>query len=339
MNIFGYLPGRNYVWCPKCTEKVLVINDQKMCVRCRYSLPKEYIDNYGKHPPLFLPIIGGTGVGKTVYLRLLLLTLRRMSRLWTGCSALPANQETNEYIHKAEQMFVDNRLPSATDSGSFDIQMLYLHGFPRWTDITFVTRDYSGEAFRALEFEREDVPFIANVPLLLMMLSIEEVIAGKYELDELIHSYIHTTREWGINLTRRPKHIIIVLSKGDILLKLNRKFPRSLCTHLHSDELWTHINNMTKSGSPPPQFRLDSYINYLNKIDGTIRKFFSRELAPINAIAEQYGIETKYSLISSLGSQPNGKTMAQPIHPHRVLDPFIWAYEIYSCKREARTIY
>src|SRR4051794_30108596 len=85
--------------CPYCLGVVSIpdrrrkgegVLDELPCPASSARLPLKYELDYEQVPPLFVPMIGWTSVGKTVYLYALTMILAKMGRLWRGFVPVPA---------------------------------------------------------------------------------------------------------------------------------------------------------------------------------------------------------------------------------------------------------
>ncbi len=315
-----------FIFCPFCLEMAQVDRKSYRCLSsaCNAQLDVRYVNFYSGHPALFLPLIGVSGVGKTVFMQALMLTLRQINRLWSNSCSVAADTATFNYIRKVERMYKAATTPPMT-GGGHEVYMMYLQSIPPWRDMTLIFRDLSGENYINLVFPTEVSNFLAKQSIVFMMLSLADVLRGDYTIDELIHSYIHTQMSSGKPSTRKPKRMVVILTQADNVSQI----PSNIATYLYSDTVWNNVRNIANKPLDSSTF-VHNYLNEMRKVSSSIRSWLSYELAPLTALANHANIELYFCIISSLGSQPQGGKLANPLHPYRILDPLLWALELDS---------
>ena len=320
--------GLNSIPCPYCLRDI-----DKSAYRCsnpvcNRDVDPSYVNHYSNHPAFFVPLLGLTGVGKTVYLQTLMLTLRQINRLWSDSSSVPVDQKTASYIKRTMRMYDAKRIPDMTQDD--EVYMMYLQNVLPWRDLTIIFRDLPGENYRDFTFSDDVTRFLSERPILFMMLPLSEVLSCQYNVDELICNYIHTERSLSNRILQKPKHIIIILSQAD---KVNMaEMPGSIRTYLYDDDVW----NRLKSKSPPVHSTtfITSYLRKVRVNSQKISKELRHELSPINALASHEKIKLHYCVVSSLGRPLTGGALTGPIHPYRVLDPLLLALGLGGEKKQ-----
>lgn len=317
------------VRCPYCLDHIWLFNGNCRCTNpnCGRNLDFGYVWSYSSHPALFIPLIGMTNVGKTVYLQVLMLALRQINRLWKNSSCVPVDENTSEYLREVASRYDVSEMPKMTSVGVHYVYSLYLQGIDPWKDATLVFRDLSGEYYERLTFSDDVVAFLSKQATVFMMLKLSDVMKGTYQIDELLYNYVHTRLVHQGTMSRGPSRMVVILSQADAVDCL----PDRLNHYLRGDTVWSSL-----AGRLQPRhsrYFLQEYMRGVRDIDRLIQLYLAHELAPITALADNSNTELHFSIISSLGSQPRDGKLVGPIRPMRILDPLLWAFE-YLGKRK-----
>lgn len=307
------------------------------CLSDKAVLPVEYVEDIEEFTPFFAPLVGWSRVGKSVYMQVLTLVLTKMVRLWRNSSYRYSaiSEEADKFLSDIRTYDLSGELPDPTPRGQKDIYLMQLASMPRWGNRTLVMKDIAGEIFHNLKFETKYVPYITTTPTIIMMLSLSD---ENYERHgRIMRSYIHTLRENGINLKTEKRNLIIVLSKADRL-----DLPRNLKSYLDEDPVWNWIQSR---GTPidMDESYIQDYIRNMFNVSREIEEWLFDDVGTedstlLNLVqeAKSYGLNTRFCIVSSLGSDPvesgadGEKHMLQQVEPKRVLDPFFWAMEFQS---------
>jgi len=322
--------GIKSVHCPFCLKFVSVDKKTYRCLNpdCHVKLDAGYVNFYSSHPAFFVPLLGASGVGKTVYLQILMLTLRQINRLWTKSCSVAADIETLDYIKNSAATYAANNIPPMTQVGVQEVYTMYLQNVTPWRDMTLVFRDLSGENYNNLIFPKEVVRFLSEQSLLFMMLSLPEVLQGNYSIDELIHSFVHTHQSLGGRSPRKKKKMIVILSQADSIPRMPQRIKDYLC----NDNVWKTLQSRDKPIDS--DVFMPNYLRGMHQANLDIKSWLRYELAPVMNLANNSYIDLYFCIISSLGAPPTEGKLTRPLHPYRVLDPLLWALELDSSREK-----
>ncbi|MEA2604065.1 MAG: hypothetical protein QOF89_5057 [Acidobacteriota bacterium] len=322
------------VICPLSLESTKVNGASPRCECCDEALPPLYLREGQNMLPLPIQFFGLSRHGKTTYLAALTMALQRANAIWNGFTALAATKSSQRFIRDVNIYFATGKLPPVTPLGIKDSYLMLLKRIPKWGTTALMVRDCSGEAFREIEIDLQEASFLLKGPITLLFISLEDFKdSGGYTLDTLLTSYLNALAAHGARLEREHRKVIVVLTKADLFWN---SLPEDLCNYITADPLWQPLQQ-----EDTPQWRvadMDSYLATLNRISGSIEDWICNQFAgrTLVTLARDHNIEIQFSLVSSTGAAPRTQDNALAIQwqPSRVLDPFLWALELDSRRRE-----
>ena len=326
--MFSFFKKR--IICPYCLAEIRGGGKLKQCPKCKNELPPLYLNKYENHKPFFVQVFGWSRVGKSVYLQALTLMLTKMPQIWTGVVYIPTTEPTKRILQDINIYLArKGEMPAPTQLSLQEAYIMVMDKIPRWGGRTLVMRDCAGEHFDNLVVPVEQAPYLLNVPVTFMFISLYDL----YNSDDgrsinlLMTNYINTLLREGVNFDKEQRKIVVVLTKGDIIPNL----PANLRNYLRSDPLWAAVN------SPHPQpmdnLAIQEYLESMARVGEAIRDWLQQtpEGKVFINFAEDNNIELRFSIISSTGGQVGeGNTMSEGLQPRRVLDPYFWALELQS---------
>ena len=324
MSIFE--PNKS-ISCPHCLAKIVYRSSIRTCPNneCNEIIPPLYQENYSSHPPLFIPIIGWSNVGKTVYLNSLSIMLSHLSKMFSNYFVTPANEVSLQMFRNSNEFIKTGRLPAVTQLTPQDAVIFLLSKLPRWKSRSLVFRDCAGEVFNSFDINIDFTPYLPHSSIAMMFFSLTDN-DQNIGIDMLLNRYIHTLFMLEKSPREFPRNVIVVVTKGDLI----EDMPSSIKHYLVNDPIWVRLNKSK------PDFisisDLENYLQIMNNINEEIRKWFASFPSGSNFInmANFYNINLKFSIISSTGQEINTDEVIPMITPQRVLDPLFWALETSS---------
>jgi hypothetical protein len=325
-----WFKGRALI-CPYCLTEVRLAKNLETCPACKLALPIQYVQDYAENPPFFVQVFGWEQTGKTVFLSALTLMLTNMSKLWPRYAATPATEATQRKIREIRTSLANGGImPDATQLGLQEVYIMMLRNMERWGGRTLVSRDCAGEHFDKWEVPIEQASYLINAPTTFMMISLSDMRSKNdgRAMDDLLVNYINTLMKYKVDFKKRPRKLVVVLTKADTIHNL----PPNLRTYLLDDPIWAALTGTTDLKTLGVN-RLAEYIESMARVSDTIRDWLKEDAsgAAFIQLAANKNIEIYFSLISSTGSDPGpGNRLQTRMEPRRVLDPYFWAMEIQS---------
>jgi len=319
--------------CPFCLIEIRSLGRISMCPdpECGQALPALYLHDYATIKPLFTQIFGWSQVGKTVYLQALTLILARMSNFWPRYSASPATDFSQQVVRDIRTYLERGVMPRPTPVGDKSVYIMQLYNMARWGSRALVTRDFAGELFDTMTISTNDVPYLPYAPTTLMMLGPDGDVSyqGNRTVEQLLNNYVNTLLHHGVDFSRSPRALIVVLTKADSVSDL----PSELRSYLIKDPVAAAL---TSSGSHTSldDTAMDAYLNTMKYVSDCIKNWAydrSAHWKTFIRIAAQRQIDLRFTLISSTGSAVSSEgQLTEGFVPRRVLDPYFWAIELQS---------
>jgi hypothetical protein len=116
--------------------------------------------------------------------------------------------------------------------------------------------------------------------------------------------------------TTKDQHLIVVFTKADQLL---RRFKSG----------WKDLQSYLVQGSIESLARPEGYIQRMQSVSDRLLEFTENELNAyefVNAAQSNFK-SINFSIISALGTEPEGARLSVAIVPRRILDPVLWIME------------
>ena len=365
-DLFGSVPPppppTREIPCPFChhREKVKIIVTK--CNKCNLDWPVDYLKDLATAPPLFMPLIGFSGSGKTVYLYALIHRLTRLGLILPpGYTVRHQTKETRDWIQNINKALTTPasepiRLPKKTVRVE-DTIILRLAGLTHWQDRQFVIRDLPGERCRHWQLQDQENefirPFIANSNICCMAMDFSRDEAALQNEREglqpqfLFEAYARIVENHG---EQRSRTVIVVLTKGDRLIaeQGSHVVPANLANYCEADELAPCLGDVVR----PERIRLTpdrmaQYRGAMLTVSDVLRDRYVANHAAGTAIinaAKELGVKLYFTLVTGAGcgvtkvsdTSAGGATefvitrstdVNDPMSSRRVLDPFFLALD------------
>ncbi len=320
--------------CPYCLKQIRIAKVETakvLCPDCQSDIPLRYRHHFADAPPLFVPVIGWTQVGKTVFLQALTMVLETAAeRLWPDFVASAATDATMRFVEDVRIATKSGKMPKPTQLGESEAYIMLMAKMQRWGGRTLVLRDWAGENFRQFHISDGQASFLEQARTVLMMFSLPDLAAApERSLRDLPNSYIDTLMNRGVDLKRHTRNIIVVLSKADLIDDL----PPAIAAYLRDDPFALALG-ITGDATPMDDLAMDAYMERMKRVSRAIEEWllYSYEGArTLSRLAKLSHMKLVYTVVSSTGSNTAaGGGLIGQFQPRRVLDPFFWALEFNS---------
>lgn len=324
------------VECPYCFNKVKITERALSCVVCKQIIPLEYYDAYPTAPPFFIPVIGWSQTGKSVFLETLTLTVEKMGRIWPDFIAVPLGAATQEFIRERKKRIRQGNIADATNVELYweDAHILYLQNMEPWGSRTLVMRDMNGELFHDHTIPKEFVPLIRWASTAFFMISIPDLEAvPDWHLGELFSCYARSIRESAGPRALEGRRIVVILSKADRIVDLPDEFQE----YLARDPMQRALQ--TKERVPMFDYGASrAYLEKLKAVGSNLQAWFEDEFEGerLTRAAKNAGIPLQFTIISSTGADASNGVIQGPLRPTRILDPFFLALEAETKRMRRR---
>ncbi len=331
--------------CPFCLEKVKFkkkVHDagtfNYVCPKteCSQIIPRLYVDDYKRYPPVVISVIGHRAHGKTVALSTLYFTLSRMhmGTYWPDFYLFPINEASLEVVFENAKSLESGKLPPPNPKIFPEPTLLQVNSIPivKQGRATLLFYDTAGEAFlrtqdigRYAGFVRraDTVLFLVSIPQLRNTLDAASNPAG--ELERLLYSYIQGMAD--MDADTKEQHLIIVYTCADTLLSELDEWP-AIKQYILEDD-WSKLTDAS------------GYLANMHTISDQLERFTHDVLDATQflSLANDRFESINFSIVSALGAAPDEKgQLSVKIKPRRILDPLLWTFERALPARKQRRI-
>lgn len=307
----------------------------RLCPHCHKDLPI----TSGKGPTQVISVIGGTSVGKTVYMTILLNTLQSSTAMNFGAGCIPTDSQYLEIINENEDMLYYNGEvlpPSPKETRIEPLVLSFSFENENKAPVTLIFYDVAGEGMKDPQYIKKHATNIENSTGIMFLVdplqinSIEEKIKIMKNLeDNLDISKGITTSDMRTRPMRRltPDKIITILFQAFIGhgIKIKSDIPTAVIIS-KSDMLdvleGSDINgnsNIFKNYKHKDKLNLKQ-ISIINK---EVEDFIMRVDPSFNNALKVF-TNRQFFAVSALGSNPINRKITEAISPLRVDEPFLW---------------
>ena len=317
------------ICCPYCLEivnpKFEVKGHRQVYVcsnpDCKRELPRDL-----KESPWRVGLVGFTGHGKTVYLTSLFYTLKvlRREKTWDETfSWLGLDENTHKIMYRHVPLFEQSKLPASTPENFPEPALIQFTNIPLFKNCFLSFYDTAGRVYEDIERITEMGRFVARSTVVFFIVSLRDCGENWGEtMESLIETYINAVYN-KLNLDlKREQHLIVVLTKADLLEELPQELKRFLLEGLYKWYSLEGSNDKTL---------IRSKLKELRRVSLALKRWLeSKGCGGFTRLAAQRFRSVEYTIVSSTGAAPVGDMLAtklDPEDPKRVLDPFLWALE------------
>jgi hypothetical protein len=324
------------IQCPRCLKSFRApsnVDKELPCKVCKFVIPFAYLRDYKQTPPVFIQLVGLTAAGKTTFLDMLRLHLYDMDQVWrdSGFYAQPITQLDMDHkvtlLTEREKGIMPGSTPKR-DRDQNEVYIMSLKHMVRWNSRFLVLMDHSGEQFVELDIKVEEIPFLQHTPVAIVLLSLSDLAREGKRVNDLVTSYITTLEKKGVNFARERRHLIIVLSKADIISNLAPE----LNDYLSKDTIYMALHN-PQQNLKLGETELDNYLQWMAYISDRTSQWIRKNVLSGPAMLhmlEDRGISIHFTVMSATGHPISGDKNTLVPTPRRVLDPLFWVLEYYK---------
>jgi hypothetical protein len=316
--------------CCFCAKVMRVRRDTDKCIHCGAAVPDRCKD-FPTAVPFFVPLMGWSSVGKTVWLLAVIRRLRDLAAtIWDDFSPIPAYEPTLHKFRDCEEMIRSRNIPSANRPHEEIVpQVTVLHQTPRWGDRTFVMRDCSGESFEEFTIQHNQASFLQETQIAFCMISLPDLwnkANKRKSMEEILQCYIHTLGK-GCNLREQHRKFVVIFSKSD---EMQREMPPHLYDYLIKDPVTRLVAHSAHDEFD--EMGMARYMEELDRVSNEIRDWIATKPdgKQFLTLAKAYNMDLRFTITSALGCPAPGGKLSDDWTPYRVLDPLFWALEFHS---------
>lgn len=320
--------------CPFCLDKVRFKKEvhengafSYVCPKanCAQIIPRLYVDEYKKYPPIVVSVIGHRAHGKTVALSTLYYTLFRMDMgtYWPDFYLFPINENSLDVVFENAKALESGRLPPPNPKIFPEPTLLQVNQIPLAKNgrATLLFYDTAGEAFLKTQDIGRYAGFVRRAKTVLFLISIPQLrntadpsVTPARELERLLYSYIQGMAD--MNADTRDQNLIIVFTCADALLPELDEWP--LIKNYILEDDWSRLSDAA------------SYLSQMHRISQRLEHFTHDilEARQFLNLANDRFESVHFSIISALGAAPDDSGhLSIKIKPRRILDPLFWTLE------------
>ncbi len=287
-----------------------------VCPKCNEQVPALYSQDYRKYPPVVISAVGFRQHGKTVYFASLFYTLKKLTlaRDWPDFFTMGLDEDSLDTVYGNARLLDSGNLPDSTPKNFPRPTMIRAEGIPMQPDSTLLFFDTGGECFEKPTQLVQFAGFVRRAKAVMLLISIADMEDPRAGMQQLLNTYVIGMGELGGRT--RDQHLIVVFTKADQLVgRLKGR--------------WSNLYTYLVEGSVDDMAETDGYIERMYDISDQLRAFTQEELNAyefLNA-AEANFKSISFSIISALGTEPQGAKLSVEIVPRRILDPILWVME------------
>lgn len=320
--------------CPFCLAHVRFRRERQgnqgavvyRCPTCREPVPAMYVQDYRRYPPVVLSAIGFRGHGKTVYFAALFYTLKKLSpaRYWPKFSSMGLDESSLETVYGSVTMLQSGALPDSTPKSFPRPTMLRLAGVPQQHDCTLQCYDTAGECFERPTQLVQFAGFVRRAQTALFLISMPDLADDNaaQQMHHLLNTYVVGMRQ--LEARAQAQHLIVVFTKADEMT--------ALCA-----PPWNDLRRPLSTGAIGNPAAPQDALREMENISAQLEEFVRQEVQAIDFLhlARQHFNSVTFSLVSALGSRPQGQHLPVEIVPRRVLDPLLWTmHKSFPARRQ-----
>ena len=310
--------------CPFCLDDVKFQQEKLprqlasiyLCPTCGEQVPALYAQDYRRYPPVVVSAVGFRQHGKTVYFATLFYALKKLTlaRDWSDFFTMGLNDDSLDTVYDNARMLDEGALPDSTPKNFPRPTMLRVESMPMHRDCTLLCFDTGGECFEKPTQLVQFAGFVKRAVTGMLLISVADMENPREEMHKLLNTYIVGMGELGART--KEQHLIIVYTKAD-----------HLAAQLTGP--WQYLLDYLLQGSVESLTDTERYMKRMREVSSRLRDFTDQSLEAhefLNAVDANFK-SVEFSIISALGSQPDGAQMTVNIVPRRILDPVLWIME------------
>ena len=224
------------------------------------------------------------------------------------------DEDSLDTVYGNARLLEGGALPDSTPKNFPRPTMMRAEGIPMQPDGTLLFFDTGGECFEKPTQLVQFAGFVRRAKAVMLLISVADLDDPRAGMQKLLNTYVVGLRELGGRTD--DQHLIVVFTKADQLV--GRFMGR-----------WSSLRSYLIEGSVGALAQPEGYMDRLVEISDLLLEFTEQELHAhefVNA-ARAHFKSMSFSIISALGTEPDGAQLSVQIVPRRILDPLLWVME------------
>jgi len=312
---------------------------------------------------LYIPVIGWTRIGKTVWMYSLIRRLQEMApSVWPNFTLFPLDDVSEAFLPEVLHL---KKLKEGPKGNPLHLQESYLYilqQMPRWNSRTLILKDLAGEPWSKGWFDRNwDTPnavqyrqLLTNNKTAMMFFSLANMDLSETEgdgqtMEQMLNRYRLLLEKQGVDIRKEQRRILVVLTQGGRVKNLDR----NILDYLDADPIARMLdpdryNNPEDARLKPlDDASMAEYFAVMKQVSNQLKEWVRKNGgAQFLNQAERLNISLEFSITSSFektvrrkdeGRAPEDAIEVSQIedvwHCQRVLDPLFWALELQSAAK------
>jgi hypothetical protein len=316
--------------CPYCGTRQAFTGAQPTCsnTTCGKTIPRKYLDNTRKRPPVWLVTVGNSRHGKTTYVDALALIMENLGKISKGTFSSYLDNDTLNKFREIRREAQEGILPDSTPVTRPSPMLITLPNFMGNPNNTLVMYDMAGEIFDDPEKVTHYADAIRHAETIWFLISIEDVRLDRdgRSIQELVQIYVDGMNSLGVD--PKGRNIIVVYTKAD---QIGNKLPQLVSDYLINDP-YASLADMTMNDARGNQFDEYRYRQELEQVSDELAEYTFAQVpggaALINMI-EYYQMNLKFCAVSAFpGGGNSGEPSGTKTLRLRVVDPLVWGLSL-----------
>jgi hypothetical protein len=325
------------VLCPYCGSKQTFVN-ATTCEQCGAEVPRAYIENAKKHPPVWLVTFGTTRHGKSTYIDSLAVTIENLGKLTDGVFHKYLDTKTFDAIREVRREVQEGKLKESTKASMKPEPLLIgINGFLDHEVDTLVIYDLAGEIFDDLTTVGDYAANVKNAETVWFLVSLADLERDREgrRISDLFEAYLAAMEK--LRTSPQGRNLLVIYTKAD---RLSDRLPADVREYLRSDP-YCRLKEL-KRREVTASFDEYDYLQGMRQISQSLEDFTYDEVeggaAFINMIKANK-MKLSFAITSSLGQDASeGRQMGTEFLRYRVIDPLIWSLTLNETRKGERQV-
>lgn len=315
------------VLCPYCGKQQAFPNTPAICTNtaCGREVPRNYIVNARKRPPVWMVTVGYSNHGKSTFVDSLTTTIEKLGKISSGTVFTYLDEDTRRKVLEIRRQEPQGVLAESTQrSGNRPTPLLI--SLPRFLGNdpnTLIIYDLPGETFdNPDEVERyaDVISYADTIWFLISLHDMERDQEGR-SIADLVRVYVDGLERLEAKI--KGRRVLVTYTKADLI---RDRLPESLQDYL-ADDKYANLARMTMQEAGAAPFDQYDYQVGMHRASEQLKEYTYGQVPggdALIALIEYYGMELAFSAVSSVPGA-DGRTVGTAQPRFRVLDPLIWA--------------
>ena len=313
-----------------------------------FKIPRKYVDDYRRTPPLWLMTIGFSKHGKTTYLATLTMMLERLGDVIPDVWYWTMDAFTFDEVRKMRKEMREGHTVGPTQTGEPLRPLLFqINNMPTIPSRCLVLYDVAGEHFDDFGGIEKQAANMRQVNTAWFLVSLPDLQKGTKRIYELFMVYLTGLQQIGVDY--RGWNIIVVYTKADSHQFGSDYEPaKKVDDYIRDDPLHKLSPDHTFGPSEVDEDVTDidasffeNYVDDMREISDVLEQYTVKNVSGGNAFVaavRNNGMNLVFSATSALGQSPRvgSKTIDFAVTPRRVIDALLWALQLEAPNRDSK---